>query len=271
MMTEPAAEYEIGVEDTDSFDDDLPMKEEPDKSQQNGAEPLIVLNQHLAEDFLSRATYLAERGIAVTPVRPREKKPFLLKWPEKATTDLAQIAEWAEEYPDHNVGAIATPAGVCMFDDDSGIWAQIERETGFVRPRTFTCCGSKDSHSYFLQTDESRALGNYQQKKVDENGNLVRDEGKEITLFDFQQQGKIVVGPGSKHPSGVNYEVIDDSPVIPIPDELVAWLLRFRAENEAKQKGRAAAKQSDVQSDVRSGAGSSSRVRCLQQQSRPGL
>jgi hypothetical protein len=212
-------------------------------------ESLEILNRHLAENFLSRASYLAERGIAATPVRPGTKRPFLDNWAEEATADLTRIAAWYQEFPDHNVGAVAKSDHSCMFDDDSGIWERIEKEIGFIRPSTFTCRGAKGSHSYFLQTDASRALGNYQQKLVDENGDFAKDaNGKEITLFDFQQNNKIVVGPGSLHPSGIRYEVIDDSPLVPIPGELVAWLVRFRAENEAKQKGRAAAKQSDVPS-----------------------
>ena len=231
-MMEPAAEYETGVEDTDALDDEVfvPKAE---------AEPIsvAVLNRHLAENFLSRATYLAERGIAVTPVRPSTKGPFLLNWAEKASADPAQIAVWAQEYPDHNVGAVAKPDQSCMFDDDSGIWERIEEEIGFIRPRTFTCRGAKGSHSYFLQTDASRALGNYQQKLVDENGEFATDtNGKEITLFDFQQNNKIVVGPGSLHPSGIRYEVIDDSPLISIPDELVEWLVKFKAKNEAEKE-----------------------------------
>jgi hypothetical protein len=79
-MTQPAAEYEIGIEDADFSDDDLPTKAEPDKSQQNGAEPI----EGLAHTHITGA---------VTELRALGSGPVLVGH----YTDLGLLARYAVE------------------------------------------------------------------------------------------------------------------------------------------------------------------------------
>ena len=177
-------------------------------------------------DFLARANLLIDRGIPVIPVQPREKRCTLPAWNKKATTNVAELGAVS---PQCNTGAVAIPDGVCIFDADSPeIIARIERETGQTFPKTFSVRGSKPSpagHYYLKQTDRSRRLGNRELNLRDEKGQDDKDEnGKTKRVFDFQQKNKYVVGPGSIHPSGKTYEVVDDSPIVEIPDWLCDWM-----------------------------------------------
>jgi Bifunctional DNA primase/polymerase, N-terminal/AAA domain len=183
------------------------------------------LNARLAKGFVSRSQFLAERDIPVVPVPPKQKGCILKEWNQKATTDSAQLEKWNDENAAFNTGAVAKPDGICVFDGDHpGIIERIERETGHKLPSTLTVQGSKPTplgHYYFKQTARSRALGNRQLNLTDDQGREVKPA---VRVFDFQQHNKYVVGPGSTHPSGSIYAVVDDSEIIEIPDWLCEWI-----------------------------------------------
>jgi hypothetical protein len=160
--------------------------------------------------FLDIATRLAERGFRVMPLLPREKRAFLEDWPTQAAlANRSKIVEWGELYPDHNVGVVATSGGLCVLDDDNGVLAdRIEKETGGAIPSTFTVKTAKGFHYYFKHSLKSMLLGN----------------AKLAGAYDFQADRKYVVGPGSVHPTGVIYEVVNAASLVEIPDWLVAWM-----------------------------------------------
>lgn len=173
--------------------------------------------------FKQAARELMRRGIPVIPIPPREKGCRLANWTELATTDKNQLTDWLNENPAYNAGAVALPDGFCMLDADrADLRDLINLESGRDLPRTFTVKSSKGHHYYFRQTAMTRDTGNV----------------KKGGLFDFQQNRKYVVGPHSIHPSGVKYEVVDDSEIIPMPDWLVEWM-REQVSNasEAGAKG----------------------------------
>ena len=53
---------------------------------------------------------LSKMGVPTTPVRPNSKQAFLPDFPNTATTDLAQIIKWDEQFPNHNGAALARAA-----------------------------------------------------------------------------------------------------------------------------------------------------------------
>src|SRR5712692_3648202 len=58
---------------------------------------------------------MAEQGFRIFPLVERAKKPYIAKWPERATTDLEQIRKWTEEdFPGCNI-AVACGAGSSVF------------------------------------------------------------------------------------------------------------------------------------------------------------
>jgi hypothetical protein len=64
------------------------------------------------------ALHYASRGLRVFPITPgRKEPPKVTDWPNRATTDLAQVTEWWERWPTANI-AIATgdPFDVLDFD-----------------------------------------------------------------------------------------------------------------------------------------------------------
>ena len=65
-------------------------------------------------------------------------------------------------------------------------------------------------------------------------------------MFDFQAENKYVVGEGSTHPSGRTYSCIDPSPIIEIPDALVAALDRHVSERK-RERARLGLKAGDRQ------------------------
>ena len=174
-----------------------------------------VVVDHSQLTFKDRALPLIKRGIYVTPLLPRDKKPFLPNWQLTASGNRKQIEEWDREYPDANVGCVAT-MGRCYLDDDSGdLKERIEAETGKSFPVTYTVqtsikkTGLPGFHYYFKTTVRAHISGN--QKCGD--------------LFDFQCESKQVVGPYSIHPSGWIYVPVDPKArIVDIPDWLCEWL-----------------------------------------------
>jgi hypothetical protein len=66
-------------------------------------------------DFLSIALRNAARGFRVMPIKGKDA--FLRNWPVLATTDEAQIREWARQFPNHNCGIAAGP-DIAIVDSD---------------------------------------------------------------------------------------------------------------------------------------------------------
>jgi len=159
--------------------------------------------------FKEIAMPLVARGIPVIPIPPRQKGAVLKNWPELATTDLVQIEKWNKENAQFNVGAVAKLDGFWMLDCDvPGLPQQIENEIGKPFPNTFTVKSSRGYHYYFCQTDASRQMGNVSVKG----------------FFDAQVNNKYVVAPGSAHPDGPRYKVVNDGEIVPAPDCLVEWI-----------------------------------------------
>lgn len=164
--------------------------------------------------FLDRALPMIQRNIPVIRLQPKSKIPMNKAWQEIATTDEATIREWAKETPNANCACVAKHDGVLFFEtDEPGVIERFEKETGEKLPQTFTAQSREGRyHFYWLQTDESRKCGSITQK--------------EIPFGSLRQNNAYVVSPGSIHPTtGLPYAVVDDSPVIPIPTSLIAWLV----------------------------------------------
>src|SRR5258708_22479016 len=182
--------------------------------------------------FLAAALPLAKMGFLITALEPGGKKPILDNWPDTATTDINQLRRWAEVHPDANPGVVCLPDGVCILDEDvPGLAERYEKETGHLFPVTYSSKTRPNEdryHYYFLQTSKSRALGNLTKKQT--------------KLFDFQQNRKQCVGPGSyrKDLNGF-YTVVNDEPPVPIPDELVDWLATFPRKEDIDSQSTSAA------------------------------
>ena len=191
-------------------------------------DPVIAASQATpAGGFRDIALALAKKGIPVIPIPPRQKGAKRPNWPELASTDQGQIEKWDEENPHYNVGAVAKLDGYWMLDCDvPDLPKTIEKETGQVFPQTFSVTSNKGLHFYFKHTIASQSL-----KK---NIQLKDAHGK--VLCDVKVHNGYVVGPGSIHPSGKRYEVVDDTEIIEAPDWLVTWIKQRHEHAEADEK-----------------------------------
>lgn len=166
---------------------------------------------------------LVARRIPVIPIPPLQKGAILKGWPNLATTELEQIEKWNEENPHFNAGAVAELNGFLMLDCDvPDLQRKIEKSTGHVFPQTFSVKSTKGLHFYFKHTAVSRELKKNIQLK-DNQGNV---------LGDVKVNNGYVVGPGSTHPTGKPYELVNDAEIADAPDWLVAWIKKQRRQSE---------------------------------------
>lgn len=159
------------------------------------------------------AASMIRRGVPVIPVARRDKKPLPAAWQTQASTSPSTIFSWINQYGNGiNCGAVATLDGYWMLDaDNPTLWETIEQETNQKLPRTFTVASRKGQHRYWKQTQASRAMGN-------------RKSHVTPYEFDAQVERRQVIAPGSTHPSGFVYSIVDDTEIVDAPDWLVEWV-----------------------------------------------
>lgn len=170
---------------------------------------------------LDQALDLARRGFRIFPLGD-DCKPEFTGWPERATTDEAQIRAWwldpvLEWEQDRNVG-IACGQGLQVVDLDekqgrNGIanFTTVEDVQGEPVPPTFTVRTPSGGIHKFLKVDG--AYGN--------------TAGRIATGIDTRGDGGYVVGPGSEKPGG-RYEIIEDAPLAQAPQWLLGYLAPYQ-------------------------------------------
>ncbi|MEU8743081.1 bifunctional DNA primase/polymerase [Streptomyces parvulus] len=191
------------------------------------------MNRHL----LYAALDAAERGWAVLPLRPGDKRPALhgedvcpgigdcagghRKWEERATIDPDRIRRAWGDLP-FNVGIATGPSGLVVVDLDmpkrksstdtpSGVttFTALCERAGRAVPTTRTVrTASGGVHLYFTAPHGVRL------------GNTAGRLGKRI---DTRAWGGYVVAPGSLTPAGA-YAVVNDMPPAHLPEWLSARL-----------------------------------------------
>jgi Protein of unknown function (DUF3987)/Bifunctional DNA primase/polymerase, N-terminal len=189
------------------------------------------LAPRVREDFKTIALRSVARGEArVLPIAVGGKNP-LMKW-KGTPIDTASTTEWeslapqwvdtvAAQFPDANGCVIAKPDEMLFIDEDQmrEFRAGYEAFAGEAFPHTFTTSARDNrAQSHWLQTDETRKLGNVGQSE----------------MFSVRQRNLYVLAEGSQHKNGVDfYRVIDDSPIVPMPDKLVAYIRSITKRNKA--------------------------------------
>lgn len=186
--------------------------------------------------FESIALPLAtKRGWKVVPLFPRIKKVHTSLVPSPltmASKDPLKIHEWALKEPNANVGVYAEQieGGLLFLDKDGALSLRekYERETGKKFPQTLLVQSSilddgngnvvAKGHWYFLQTPRTLALGK-------NGGKMNIAEDTTGGMFSLRVHNQYVCSIGSLHPTtGLPYEIAEDYPVLPMPDDLLDWL-----------------------------------------------
>jgi hypothetical protein len=170
--------------------------------------------------FSEIALPYAKLGIPVFPLQPRDKRPVNgIDWDAEATTDTTKISQWNDQGADSNCALVATLDGVFFLEFDQG---SLEEEAARLRvplPATRVhMSGKGGKHWVFLHNDRSRLIGNRQAVL----------NGKE--WFSVRADRRYVVAPGSVHPNGNSYAIIDHS----LPDYPPGWVLDFVEANTVK-------------------------------------
>ena len=144
--------------------------------------------------MIRTAMALAQKGMAVFPCRPQDKRPATANGLKDATTDLDIIRQWWRQEPQFNL-AIATGAvsGIFVVDVD-GLDAEVElrrleAEYGGL-PSTVEAITARGRHVYFRSPEVP-----------------VRNSASKIAPgIDVRGDGGYVLAPPSIHPSGRRYE-----------------------------------------------------------------
>jgi len=135
-------------------------------------------------------------GIRFVLIEPKGKKPFQKDWTNKNISwDNEELNNHLQKGGNYGVmGGGEKKLLIVDFDNE-----KVQEEVIKKLPKTFTVkTGSGLLHKYFL-SDNSESF-----KIFDEKLN---------TLADVQGDGKQVVGPGSVHPNGNNYSIVDNETI----------------------------------------------------------
>jgi len=143
--------------------------------------------------MLGTAIALAQKGMAVFPCRPRDKRPATANGFLAATTDLDTIRQWWRSEPQYNVAiATGTVSGVFVVDVDS-LDAELElrrleAQYGTLPPTVEVITG-KGRHAYFRMPESA----------------VRNSESKIAPKIDVRGTGGYALVPPSIHPSGRAY------------------------------------------------------------------
>jgi hypothetical protein len=211
----------------------------------------------MSTDYLTVATAQLNRGFKVVPVHPLTKCGVLWNQYRQPATTLSEVQQHAKDFPTHNVGIVGV-RGIgnhCFLDIDAdGVIERIETESRHKMPVTYTVSSSPahkpwKRHFYFLQTEHSVSTFKRQFNRRDTTKTVTSDKGTVMnpTEYDFKGVGSggFVVAAGCTRKDGERYTILQDAPVIPIPDWLVDWLVadRERCKSELAKARQAQAQQ----------------------------
>lgn len=183
--------------------------------------------------FLEIALRNAARGWRVFPVVG--KAAVVSDWPNAATTDTAQIEEWAKRFPKANVGVAGGREFVGLDTDRLDELKRRAADAGLSPEvfKTFTVTSQRENraHFYYLPTDAVETWGI-------KSANEKKSKGIDGNIFETKTEGAYLVGEGSAHKdTGKLYVITADLPLIPFPSDLLALLQVIYQENTSKGTG----------------------------------
>jgi hypothetical protein len=145
------------------------------------------------------ALALAKRGLAVFPLKPRNKIPLTTHGCKDASCSPERIEEWWSKWPDANIGvATGSASGIWVLDidgmDGESSLRKIEDSHGGMLPSTVeVITGGGGRHLYFRLPDF-------------EDAPAIRNSVKTLGQgLDVRGEGGYVVAPPSIHKSGRKY------------------------------------------------------------------
>jgi hypothetical protein len=145
----------------------------------------------------------------------RGKAPWFLDWPNKATLDLAQIEAWYKELG-CNFGSVAKaePGGRFVVEVDSPeVYKRAKRDGVEFSSEIIVMSRPGRGHRWFVQSEESIALGNVMQ------GDSLQGD------FSVRVMNEQCVSPGSINPvSGLQYRMKKAGQIKQATSAEIEWL-----------------------------------------------
>jgi P4 family phage/plasmid primase-like protien len=164
---------------------------------------------------------LRKEGINFVLLGKKSKKPFQQGWQKKKIGfDDLELIQHLKNGGNYGVmGGGDNKMIIVDFDDEN-----VQKELIDKLPNTFTVkTGSGLLHKYYFSNGS-------------ESFKIFAEDMK--TLADVQGEGKQVVGPGSVHPNGNSYEIVDDSEIGFIEySELKAMIMKYNKKKDGRQEG----------------------------------
>lgn len=152
---------------------------------------------------------LREESFRFVPILNGHKKPEGKRWSTEANYPFGHpiLAGYLAE--GHNYGVITGVGGLLVLDIDD--LPRLEA-LGIIDklPETFIVRTGRGGQHFYLLCPELK------DKIILEDPELQDAEGDPLHLGELQALGQQVVGPGSIHPNGNRYEVINDLSIAPI-------------------------------------------------------
>lgn len=175
----------------------------------------IIAREFSISNIWAHALFFARCGFKVFPLLERSKRPLIKEWPEKATNYEAIILQWAATYPENNF-ALLTGTGWFVLDFDPrgatggeqdgaadevgyeplNIGEELQRvqaKLGWFEPGTLVKTGR--GFQLYCSADGFDIRNDHEKRLTDK--------------VDVKGSGGYVVGPGSIHPNGRQYEFVD--------------------------------------------------------------
>lgn len=168
-------------------------------------------------EFLDAALAYATQGIAVFPLKVREKEPIVRQGFKRATTDAAQIRRWWASRP-YNIGiATGEQAGFWVLDEDG--------------PEAFEATAALEAMHGALPVTAAQATGKGRHRcwRWDPSGPEIRNRSRlGGAPIDVRGNGGYIVAPPSIHPSGRRYAWEPGlSPLETAPAPAPGWLVEL--------------------------------------------
>jgi len=174
---------------------------------------------------------LRDERFRFVPILNGRKKPEGKHWSTDTNYPYGHAVLAGYLAQGHNYGVLTGAGGLVVLDVDDlarlgalGIIGKL--------PDTFAVrTGRGGLHFYLL-------CPGLTEKIILEDPELKDDEGDPLHLGELQATGQQVVGPGSRHPNGNFYEVINDLPIAAIGKDDLLQILAPLKQADAEQPGR---------------------------------
>jgi hypothetical protein len=159
---------------------------------------------------LDGALFMASIGIRQHPLFPRDKKPILKEWEDKATADFEQIRRWAQEYPNCNFGSVAKQDFIVFEVDSPEVRKRFQQTGQDFSSKLVIASSPGHGHRWYRYIE---GIENISQSKV------------RFKDFSLRVMNAYAVSPGSIHGgTGKQYKVlVNGLPDIPNAAEVEFW------------------------------------------------